>query len=179
MPTVVEMKEFKIRNEESDTSIKRKKLERSDSFSSQFSRKRAKVSIAEQIRGKKSYQCLGLSISTYSIKVIQMTMMFISLILLGGLIFSLLEAPREEADLALAKAAHAKHIDNVMVLLNGNQTLFEALRAANGAEAFKSAPAFEGNWDFDSACMFAFTVVTTIGKLNTFAQSKVIELLIG
>jgi len=149
-------------------------IEKTDSFSSHHSVQK-RTSIAEQVGGSnKSHQCFcGVTVSKKNIKVMKTVIMFISLILLGGLIFSLIEAPREVEELGHSIRIYDDTKKNIMVILGNNQTLYNALLEADGQLAFSGRPTLSGDWFFSSACMFAFTVVTTIGTFQSVRHTVV------
>ena len=141
-------------------------IERSNSNTSQQSTKQQKSSLAEQLGTAKntSYDCCGVSVSIQTVKMIKTVSIFTALILGGGVIFSLLESPGELEKMEEVQQLYKQAINDVMALLGNNQTLFDALQAANGEIAFGKEPTALGHWTFTSSSMFAFTVVTTIGK---------------
>ena len=128
-------------------------------------------SIAEVVAQTRSTRVCGHDCDSRSVSLVRYTVSFTLLLLIGGAIFFALEEPQELQRLKDAKtmteAARARTLD----LLGGNQTLFDLIRDAGGADAFAEADMTD-NWTYGSSCLFAFTIVTTIGY-GTFAPSTV------
>ena len=189
MPTSVEMAEMSKQNDDNitisadtTTSPKQKgqpqKIRRNSSFlSSVSSRKSKRPSMVQQLGHQNSHHkcCFGITISKDNTKLIKLLLLFTCTILIGGTVFQLLEEAGLKELVAKDFITHQETIAKMMKLLGNNQTLFKELstlidevqKAKENTKItnFSSEPKYSGEWDFGSASMFTFTVVTTIGML--------------
>ena len=120
---------------------------------------------------KKIWCCFGGSVLSKNDKrLLQMLVLFASIILFGGFVFSLIEQPNELLRLSNVRADQAAAKTRTLALLNNNHTLFDLLAQAGAEKAFDTSINDTDHWSFLQACLFSFTVITTIGY-GTFSPS--------
>ena len=186
MPTEMEMATLGVKNDnDQPTQIN---IQRSTSFmSTNSSRKAKRPSMAQQLSKNNHHKCCGgrLAVSKHSVKLLQSILFFTGIIVFGGIIFSVLEEPTEKKRVDDNKVHHKEIVARMMGMLGNNQTLFDELANAHQTlikahkiDAFDTEPKYDGNWNISSASMFAFTVVTTIGKLQLFTYFHLIIVLL-
>ena len=117
-------------------------------------------SIDESIKEQtKDVCCCGCVVDKREVIFIQTISLFVIIIVLGGAIFSGAERSAEIMRNNKNNESYTSMRARVLTLLNHNETLFNLLTE----EGLLLPPEPENNWNFNSACVFAFTVVTTIG----------------
>ena len=114
---------------------------------------------------KKTINCVKLSIA------------FLFLIVVGGGVFYLLEAPREGLRIQQVRKVHEQNKATILQLLHHNSTanktpeeLYALLQPL--ASGFHDGPQSTNNWTFLNALIFSFTIITTIGY-GTFTPSTI------
>jgi hypothetical protein len=125
------------------------------------------LTIEETLHEQRHENICGLSMHKNSYRLLTSIVSFVLILSIGGAIFHALEQPSEHQRVELSKKTHAEVERKLLALLGGNRTLWKQLRNV-GAKI--DPPLIAENWDYGSSCMFAFTVLTTIGY-GTFAPT--------
>ena len=123
--------------------------------------------------------CCGKKWDKHTCKNIQFTLLFVSMVLVGGAIFQAIEETNAIERNDIVNRRHAMARARVLALLGGNKTLFnqiaEAAVISDGCTtaccanlpfkltAFAPTPKYTGSWTFLMSSLFAFELVTTIG----------------
>ena len=126
--------------------------------------------------------CCGQKWEKQSCKNVQFTVLFVSMVLIGGTVFQALEEPNAIERINTMNEQQAAARLRVLQLLGGNESLFEAISKAAflsdapsqrlksdfafsrySMSAFAPPQVYEGTWSFFRSGLFSFELVTTIG----------------
>ena len=161
----VEMSQSEANEQNDDVDKPRRKS--AAEISLDVAEKKRRSSLAIRISNQKVHKfCCGISMAKNDTMLIKMILAFTFLIFFGGLIFWALESPAEIQRHKDAEALHELQKYKVYELLGNNSQLFNLLGNKDNVETVRGAfsvPQQTYNWEFSSAALFTFTVITTIG----------------
>lgn len=123
------------------------------------------LTIEQTMREKKYTKICGREVHKNTYGLFNSLIAFFLLLLVGGAIFQAIEQPAEQQRVDAAKTNKVMIEQQILKILQGNKTLWKQLQKAGANIPSES---MDYNWSYGSACMFAFTVITTIGY-GTFA----------
>ena len=119
--------------------------------------------------------CLGFQKKTTN--CIQLSIAFLFLIVVGGVVFYLIEAPHEDLRIQQVLKVYGQNKAKILQLLHHNSTantspeeLYALLQPH--VIGFHDGPQYTNNWTFLNALIFSFTIITTIGY-GTFTPSTI------
>tara|TARA_B100000795_G_scaffold226894_1_gene183060 strand:- start:420 stop:1031 length:612 start_codon:yes stop_codon:yes gene_type:complete len=154
-------------NEQNDDVDDKPRRKSAAEISLDVAEKKRRSSLAIRISNQKVHKfCCGISMAKNDTMLIKMILAFTFLIFFGGLIFWALESPAEIQRHKDAEALHELQKYKVYELLGNNSQLFNLLGNKDNVETVRGAfsvPQQTYNWEFGSAALFTFTVITTIG----------------
>lgn len=119
----------------------------------------------------------GISVHKNTVTCIELFLLLVITLLVGGGIFHVIEHPNELIEYGQIEAAYDADYHEIKLLLSNAQTAgnwtatfetYEKLQVL--AAGFDDRPTLLHKWDFSKACLFCFTIVTTIGY-GTFAPT--------
>jgi len=133
--------------------------------------------LQEQLWETNERMLCGIHVQKNTITCLQLTILFIILIIFGGLIFHLIEHPQEVQNLETKKHEYQKskqEIINILYHYDESEDIDSALsvysKLQKYANGFEDVPDEINHWRFSKALIFSFTIITTIGY-GTFAPS--------
>ena len=125
--------------------------------------------LREHLLGSNDQDCCGMKIQTATVSCLQLSFVFLFLLLAGAGIFYLIEHPSEVVRLATLKKNYKmdkKEIFDILdIATKGNKTAANELYATlqHHSLGFQPTANAVDNWTFVNAIVFSFTIVTTIG----------------
>ena len=140
------------------------------------------INIASNDSGSELYElndtnetrCLGLTLQKKTSQCLQLSLVFILLILVGAGIFMAIEYPNEQKRLESVRNEYTLNRKSILNILKYNVTnntpeeIYTLLQPYSSG--FQSSANDINNWTFTSAIIFSFTIITTIGY-GTFTPS--------